>query len=108
MDDKLKREIHEVTERHIERYYTSKYEAMSEIEDNIRRASCDIFANQKRIMDRIEEIEKLIQSHAIGVQNVYDKFNNIFEELENKKNDDEEFRLEMAEYIRKRFKKIKV
>jgi hypothetical protein len=80
-----------------------------ELEDMSVRARCamfrdmkkDILNTQDRIFKRLDEIEKLINSHAIGVQNVYEKFNKLFELMESKKEIDEGFRLEMAEFVRK-------
>jgi hypothetical protein len=77
MEDDIKKEIHEVTERYIERYFDAKYDAMNQVEENIREASHDIFANQDRIMNRMNEIEKLVNSHAVGVKNVYEEMKEI-------------------------------
>ena len=52
----------------IEQFLTNR------ITDRLRK---DILKFKEELTIRMDEIEKLIQSHAVGVQNVYDEFKKI-------------------------------
>jgi hypothetical protein len=58
----------------VQKYHDEKYEEMDSIYRMAKSLAENIYINNKRISDRLDEIERLIQSHAIGVQNVYNEF----------------------------------
>jgi hypothetical protein len=109
MEDKILSEemiekIHIETDHYLEKFYHGHYAAMQELVWDIKNCHATIMDGQVKVLKRLDEIEKMINSHAIGVQNVYDKFNKLLEEIDSKKEIDEGFRLEMAEFVRKRLK----
>jgi hypothetical protein len=73
LTEKMIEQIDIKVDRYFERFYHGHYVEMRELEHNIKECSGDIFANQKRITDRMDEIEKIIRAHAVGMQNVYEE-----------------------------------
>lgn len=103
MEDDIAEKIQEEVHRAVTNYFNDNYDSMYEIQCNIKEQSHDIFANQKRVMDRINEIEKLINSHAIGVQNVYNSIQDLRDKYDNLSKTSKSYRkiVELMEDIKK-------
>lgn len=65
--------IHEVAHEIEDDSYNDYYELLKEL----RKESAGIYDGMKKLNERMDSIEKMIITHSVGVQNVYNEFNKI-------------------------------